>query len=238
VVVTETPQHRQNMKIAAVTFDVGGTLIQPWPSVGRVYAEVAARHGVRNLPAERLEARFKSAWRAEHDFAYTRDAWAELVDRTFLGLCARPPSETFFPDLYEHFAQPVAWRIFDDVVPALEELATNGVRLGVISNWDERLRVLLGRLKLDGFFETVVVSCEVGFAKPSPVVFAQAAEKLGLPPASILHVGDSFEMDVQGAKTAGFEVLRVIRQGTGPSANAIHSLAGLAARITKPISTR
>jgi hypothetical protein len=32
--------------IRAVTFDVGGTLIEPWPSVGRVYAEVAARHGV------------------------------------------------------------------------------------------------------------------------------------------------------------------------------------------------
>jgi putative hydrolase of the HAD superfamily len=226
------------MKIAAVTFDVGGTLIQPWPSVGRVYAEVAARHGVKNIPAELLDARFKAAWRAQKNFSYTQDAWAELVDQTFLGLCAKPPSKTFFPKLYEHFAQPEAWRIFDDVVPTLEELAIKSVRLGVISNWDERLKGLLRRLKLDGFFETIVVSCEVGFAKPSPVIFEQAAEKLGLPPASILHVGDSFEMDVQGAKSAGFEALRLIRSGTRPGADAIYSLAGLPARIATPISTR
>lgn len=229
---------RISMKLAAVTFDVGGTLIQPWPSVGHIYAEVAARHGVKNIPGELLDARFKAAWHAQKDFTYTREAWAELVDRIFLGLCANSPSKTFFPNLYEHFAQPEAWRIFDDVVPTLEELATKGVRLGVISNWDERLGGLLRRLKLDGFFETIAVSCEVGFAKPSRVIFEQAAEKLGLPPASILHVGDSFEMDVQGAKSAGFAALRLIRAGIRPGADAIHSLAGLPARIAKPISAR
>ena len=227
------------MKIAAVTFDVGGTLIQPWPSVGHVYAEVAVRHGARNIPAELLEARFKSAWCAQNDFAYTREAWAELVDQTFLGLCAKPPSQTFFPELYEHFAQPEAWRIFDDVLSTLEELATKGVRLGVISNWDERLRVLLRRLKLDGFFETIVVSCEVGFAKPSPVIFERAARTLGLPPESILHIGDSFEMDVQGARSAGLKALRLVRAARPRSdAEAIHSLAGLPASMAKPISTR
>jgi len=227
------------MKIAAVTFDVGGSLIQPWPSVGHVYAEVATSHGEKDLPAGLLEARFKSAWCAQNDFAYTREAWAELVDQTFLGLCAKPPSQTFFPELYEHFAQPEAWRIFDDVLSTLEELATKGVRLGVISNWDERLRGLLRRLKLDGFFETIVVSCEVGFAKPSPVIFAQAAEKLGLPPESILHIGDSFEMDVQGARSAGLKALRLVRAARPRSdAEAIHSLAGLPASMAKPISTR
>ena len=160
------------------------------------------------------------------------------MDQTFLGLCTQPPSQTLFPDLYEHFAQPEAWRSFDDVLPTLEELATKGVRLGVISNWDERLRVLLRRLKLDGFFETIVVSCEVGFAKPSPVIFAQAAEKLGLPPESILHIGDSFEMDAQGAKSAGLQALHLIRTATRPDADAIHSLAVLPATMAEPVSTR
>jgi putative hydrolase of the HAD superfamily len=226
------------MKFAAVTFDVGGTLVEPWPSVGRVYAEVAARHGVRNIPAELLDERFKAAWRAEKDFAYTRDAWAELVDKTFLGLCSNKPSKTFFPNLYEHFAQPEAWQIFDDVAQTLEELATAGVRLGIISNWDERLRVLLQRLKLDGIFESIIVSCEAGFAKPSPVIFELAAEKLGLPPASILHVGDSFEMDVQGARSAGFSALQLVRAVAPLQRDVIRSLAELPARIAEPISTR
>ena len=40
--------------IRAVTFDVGGTLIEPWPSVGHVYAEVAAQHGWAGLSIEAL----------------------------------------------------------------------------------------------------------------------------------------------------------------------------------------
>src|SRR5580700_10426449 len=45
------------LPIRAVTFDVGGTLIEPWPSVGRVYAEVAARHGLE-VAAEDLDRQF------------------------------------------------------------------------------------------------------------------------------------------------------------------------------------
>src|ERR1039457_5439811 len=97
---------RISMKLAAVTFDVGGTLIEPWPSVGHVYAEVAARHGVKNVLPELLNERFKAAWRAQKDFAHTRAAWADLVDQVFLELCAEPPGKTFFPELYDHFAQP------------------------------------------------------------------------------------------------------------------------------------
>ena len=222
------------MKISAVTFDVGGTLIRPWPSVGHVYAEVAARHGVKNIPAELLDARFQAAWRAQNDFAHTQAAWAELVDQTFRGLCARPPTQTFFADLYEHFAQPAAWRVFDDVLPTLEYLAANDIRLGIISNWDERLRILLRRLHLDGYFESIVVSCEVGFPKPSSVIFEHAAEKLGLPPASVLHVGDSAGLDVTGAKMAGLRAVRIRRGAASVAGEDIHSLSALPARIATP----
>ena len=43
--------------VEAITLDVGGTLIEPWPSVGHIYAEVAARHGVQAEPEE-LTRRF------------------------------------------------------------------------------------------------------------------------------------------------------------------------------------
>ena len=50
-------RHRLEMThlghIQAVTFDVGGTLIRPWPSVGHVYAEVAARHAQARYAIER-----------------------------------------------------------------------------------------------------------------------------------------------------------------------------------------
>jgi FMN phosphatase YigB (HAD superfamily) len=69
--------------IQAITFDVGGTLMEPWPSVGHVYVKVAERHGVRGLQAEQLTERFASAWKARKDFNYSRTDWAEIVDATF-----------------------------------------------------------------------------------------------------------------------------------------------------------
>src|SRR5258706_13794716 len=94
--------------IRAVTFDAGGTLIEPWPSVGHVYAGVAARHGLKNLSTETLNHQFSAAWRARRNFNHTRDDWAAIVDQTFTGLSGRPPSETFFPELYSRFAEPAA----------------------------------------------------------------------------------------------------------------------------------
>jgi putative hydrolase of the HAD superfamily len=211
------------VQIKAVTFDVGGTLIEPWPSVGHVYAEVAGRHGI-TLSPDLLDARFKAAWNTRADFQDTRAWWEELVDDTFEGLVAQPPRNTFFPELFERFAQPGVWRVFNDVLPALDQLASRGVRLGILSNWDERLRTLLLGLNLSNYFETIVVSCEVGFSKPSPVIFNHAATKLGLPPADILHVGDSIQHDVLGARAAGFNAARIRRRAAEPHDGDLHSL--------------
>jgi putative hydrolase of the HAD superfamily len=215
-------------KIQAVTFDVGGTLIQPWPSVGHVYADVAARHGLKNLSPDRLNRNFVAAWRAKRNFHHTQQDWAAIVDRTFDGLCQPPPSRSFFPAIYQSFAEAAAWRLYDDAVPALEGLASRGLSLAIISNWDERLRPLLQQFRLDRYFETIVVSCEVGFAKPSGVIFEHASRRIGVPPAQILHVGDSIAEDVRGAEAAGFHSVLIDRLSTCSTAGLrISSLGAL-----------
>lgn len=213
--------------IEAVTFDAGQTLIEPWPSVGQVYAQVAARHGVQGLSADLLDRRFAAAWSARTEFNHTRGEWAALVDETFRGLTPALPSLSFFAELYAHFGQPQAWRVFPDVGPALDALSALGLKLGVISNWDDRLRPLLRGLKLYDCFDAVVVSCEVGFSKPSPMIFQQAAGQLALPPAAILHVGDNRELDAQAARAAGFQARRLRRGATTLEDGQIQSLAEL-----------
>lgn len=219
-------------EIRAVTFDVGGTLLEPWPSVGHVYAEVAARHGLTTFSAVQLNARFKQAWRTCKSFGYTRRDWEELVNDVF-GPDSKPSSGIFFSELYDRFAQPDVWHLFEDVLPTLDALASREIKLAVISNWDERLRGLLGTLKLDRYFEAFAISCEVGFPKPSPVIFEHAATKLGLPAGSILHIGDSLEMDIEGATAAGFQALQIHRGAGNPFDTGIHSLAELPSEIEK-----
>jgi putative hydrolase of the HAD superfamily len=218
--------------IRAVTFDVGHTLIEPRVSVGQVYAEAAAQHGCPNLPSAELELRFQTAMRQAGSNVNTRDDWARIVDATFAGLVARPPSETFFPELFERFAQPAEWRIYDDVWPGLDELAGRGVRLGVISNWDHRLRALLGALQLAARFEVIVISCEEGCAKPAREIFESAARRFRLPPAGILHVGDNWEADVLGARSVVFQAVQIVRGATaGP--HQINTLLELPSRLNQ-----
>lgn len=213
--------------IQAVTFDVGGTLIKPWPSVGHVYAEVAARHGVKRLQPEALDQQFAAAWRRLRNFNHGREEWAALVDQTFAGFVEKPPSQTFFPELYDRFREPKAWHVFEDVLPALNALAALDLRLGIISNWDDRLSPLLDQLGLSKFFEAIVISCDVGFPKPSPVIFEHTSKKLGVPPELILHVGDSLETDVAGAQSAGCAAVLVERGQEGDGAGRIGSLVEL-----------
>ncbi len=201
-------------RIQAVTFDVGGTLMEPWPSVGGIYADVAGRLGAGALDADVLDARFRSAWRTAHagnGFDYSRRAWMDLVRVTFSGLTERAEAPDLFGALWDRFTEPDAWRVFPDVVPCLEVLAARGLRIAAVSNWDERLRPLLHRLGLADRFEFVVASAEVGAHKPSREIFDHAAVRLGLPSSSLMDVGDSCREDLDGARSAGWQALLIDR---------------------------
>lgn len=200
--------------------------------MGHIYAEAAAHHGIKNISPEILNTRFRTAWAARKSFGHSRAAWAELVDDVFAGLAPEPPSTTFFDELYNRFSEASAWRIFPDVIPALDALAADGIKLGIISNWDERLRPLLRTLELDSYFEILAISCEVRFAKPSRYIFEQAAIKLHLSAGSILHVGDSLELDVAAARAAGFHAVGIDRNSD--QAHYLRSLAELKQKLQSP----
>ncbi|MCL4179187.1 MAG: HAD-IA family hydrolase [Verrucomicrobia bacterium] len=209
--------------IQAVTFDVGGTLIDPHPSVGHVYAEIAASFGGPTLDPHLLNHRFRAAWKAFPRQLHSAGDWAELVDQVFDDLVHPAPSRSFFPRLYERFADPDAWKIHADVLPTLEALRRDGIRIAVLSNWDDRLRPLLQRLELARFFDPIIVSCEVGAAKPDPAIFRFAASALELPPGLILHVGDDPILDL-AAGHAGLQAVLIDRCHPNCSLPRIHSL--------------
>ena len=214
------------MNIRAITFDVSGTLIEPWPSVGHVYADVAARFGVDGDAPGLLTESFRRAWKLQKGFDYSRESWFAIVRETFREHAAKLPPE-FFPAVYDRFADAACWHIYDDVLPTLEALAARGIKLGLISNWDERLRPLLHNLKLDRHFSSIVISCEAGTTKPDERLFAQAARELGVAPGELLHVGDSMAMDVTGAEAAGCIGRMVSRGQQGTDPRNIRSLAEL-----------
>ena len=212
--------------IRAITLDVGGTLIEPWPSVGAIYGEVARGFGCPDTEPDRLSMAFGRAWKARQPFDYSRSAWRRLVDQTFEGVSGFAMSDPCFDAIYERFGRAASWRVYDDVGPFIQFARRQDIPVGVVSNWDERLRGLLAGLNLLGAFASVIISHEVGCHKPAPGIFLRAAHQLKLAPEGILHVGDSREEDFEGSRLAGFQSLWLRRNG-GTSGGSIQSLAEL-----------
>jgi putative hydrolase of the HAD superfamily len=194
--------------VKAVFFDVGGTLIHPWPSVGEIYASTAKRHGITITP-EGAEDAFRESWTALKRGELTvsrKDWWRELVFRV-LG----QRNDACFDELFDLFAHAQAWKLYPDAFEALHEIRARALYIGVISNWDERLRPLLDELGIAPLLDSITVSCEVGAEKPDSEIFRAALRAAGVEAAQALHVGDSIEEDVRGAEQVGLRAAWIDR---------------------------
>ncbi len=233
--------------IKAVFFDAGHTLLYAHPDIGTLYAETTARFGVR-LPPERFVEAFVPVFRE-----FTRgpglqmgasDAddsamWRRITGATHGRVGGRRPVdvEGWFEALYRRFGEPDAWRFYDDVEPALGALRRRGLKLGVVSNWDTRLRGISAGLGLDRLVDFVVISAEVGVRKPDPRIFEEALRRAGVGAAEAVHVGDLPEEDVEGARRAGLKAFlidrarRITARESPPGVPVLETLADLVQRV-------
>jgi putative hydrolase of the HAD superfamily len=227
-------------RIEAVTLDATGTLFA-CPAMGEIYSEVLARHGV-SITADSVRRVFPVVWKeldcltpAGRDrftsFAGgSRAFWARLVDRLCELLETEAPGPFAAAELYHRFASSAAWEVYPDVSPALDSMRGSGLRLGVISNFDERLTGILEGLDLARHLELVLPSSELGIAKPNPRIFRHALDRLGVEPSAALHVGDAPLEDVEGAQAAGMEAV-LLDRGPRRKPGAARDLLAVAASL-------
>jgi putative hydrolase of the HAD superfamily len=91
-----------------------------------------------------------------------------------------------------------------DVVSALHNLKFKGVRLGVLSNTDERQVSMWFRSPLSGVIDAACFSFEIGYQKPAKEAYSAVISKIGVPAMSCIYVGDGESDDLKGAREAGF----------------------------------
>jgi FMN phosphatase YigB (HAD superfamily) len=102
----------------------------------------------------------------------------------------------------------------------------------VVSNWDCSLPDWLGPTGLLDLVAGVVTSAGAGAAKPDPRVFRQALELAGVEGPEAVHVGDSLDNDVEGARGVGIRPILVQRNGEPPAGvEAVRSLTELPALL-------
>jgi HAD superfamily hydrolase (TIGR01509 family) len=97
--------------------------------------------------------------------------------------------------------------VLPGVREALEKFQIMGLQLVVVSNADGTIEQLLENQQLRSYFDVVVDSHKVGAEKPDPRIFQIALERSGAIPEKTLHVGDMYDFDVVGARSAGIHAL-------------------------------
>lgn len=208
--------------LKTIFFDAAGTLFETRRPVGEFYAAMAREFGA-NVSAKEISAAFRHSFGNAPGLAFgpghpaeqlrgmEREWWRQRVAETFAGLHRFDDFDAFFTALFEFFAAPANWMVYDDVLPALDELRTRGLGLAVISNFDARLYRILAGLGLARYFDSVTISSEAGYAKPAPELFEFALARSGASAEEALHVGDAPHLDVAGALAAGIQPVLIRR---------------------------
>jgi putative hydrolase of the HAD superfamily len=215
---------------AVVLLDALGTLIElerPWP---HLVDELAARGVVVGEDdARRAMLAEMAYYRAHHDEAADFAGLRDLRRRCAAVIQGELHTALPLADVQEALLAAVRFRAYPEVPGTLARLRAAGSRLAIVSNWDISLHDVLERTALRSLVDAVVISAEEGVAKPDPAIFRAALARLGADGRAGLHVGDSLEADVAGARAAGLDAVLVVRDGDAAPAGVrvIHSLAEL-----------
>lgn len=216
-----------------------------WPVAGPIRGVVFDLHSTlldQGTPDAWLDSAFA---KAPHDLdAGKRKALLDLLDRIWEGARVLDPESTrdlSFADHHRVFHEliearsdidrPLAdalyevildtWHAYDDAAPTLRALRERGLPICLVSNAGLPIGKVLDREGISPLVDHVVLSYEVGAVKPDERIFRTALDRLGLPAADVLMVGDNANDD-GGATHLGIRTL-ILPRTTGP----VHGLAAV-----------
>jgi FMN phosphatase YigB (HAD superfamily) len=226
-----TPSQAPWRPLRAVTLDLWGTLIDSRDPIGKIERRremllTAIRSAGHPIELEQLRAGFRSARRIIDD-GIARDRrdvgppgrWEELMRQLSI------PPETVPFDLvtaaYEDLTLEFLPKLLDGVETAVQQLASK-YQIGLICNTGYTggrvLRQVLARHGLIGYFGVLTFSNEHGWLKPDPRIIHHTLAELGVAPEHALHIGDTEDMDIAGAKAAGMYSARYLPEGDNDGA--------------------
>ncbi len=225
------------VEVDAVLFDVGNTLLRV-PHDPHQRAIATASH-LGEIPFQNYKAslqRAREEWRVADGAPDSQDlpeTWVghirralELID--FSGdseVAARLIEDSFLLD---------GWEVYADAQAVLEELRLQGIRMGIVSNWPPSLEATLEAAGLRRYFEVIVCSGVIGYAKPHPQIFREALQELEVAPEQTVYVGDDIKLDVEASAALGMPSVLLDRDERVPAHHSrigsLHELPGLVVR--------
>jgi phosphoglycolate phosphatase len=206
----------------AVVFDLDGTLVDSSHDITRAVNAMLAGHGLPGLVPTQVEPLLGEGARSLVEAVYA-----------ILGVAVDPEQVTADTATYlAHYAEePVKDSVlFADARPALVELSSRGVALGVCTNKNSDLAVrVLTELGVDHFFAVVVGGDALPVRKPDPQHLLATVAGLGAVPDRTIFVGDS-RIDAECGRRAGITSVLVdwgVPDADCPRIDSFHAVLGM-----------
>ena len=214
--------------IRFAVFDLVGTLIHPQPSVADVYQRLGRDFG-SSLSRDEIQQRFGPALAAadwsDASHLGQRETWRGIV----YGVFELPAREALFEALWDYFAAPSAWRLYDDAMPAIDALKQRGIFVAIGSNFDDRVENICEALGLTSAVDRLFWSSSLKCAKPNQRFFRGIEDQVNAQPDELLMVGDSLVNDIQPSRAAGWRATQIDRRdlSSAESADIVSDLRDL-----------
>lgn len=224
--------------IKAISFDFYNTLVRFWPPLDEIQQAACQELGI-NVSKLAIGQGYAAA-----DVYFNQENANNPIS-------LRPQSDrqTFFASyeqiIMENAGVPVTldlarqiWDLalsvpkdfvpYDDVIPALDELNSQGYRLGVLSNLRRDVDQMCQRLGLSPYLSFCINAADAGAEKPHPPIFLAALNSLSADPEETVHVGDQYNSDVLGARAVGIHPVLLDREGWNIEVSDCPKIASLA----------
>jgi len=223
--------------LSAVLFDLGGTLVYQDDPQGVREARlkslnVSLRDRGHRIELSLMRRVFDEVFKPVYSRCEQTDTEVPL-EEPFGDFLARLRIQAvddpqFIQDALADFLRPEieSWKLYPDTTMLLSTLKDINLKLGLVSNASSHtvITVIIDRLNLARFFDTVVTSAQLRLRKPKPEIFNKALESLRVSPSEAVMVGDTVKGDIRGAKNMGMKAILIkrtkseIEEGSVPDA--------------------
>lgn len=209
------------MKIKAVLFDMGKTLIEyDYGSPGEVFQRILASLGI-SRPLQEIKNAYLNAEKEARDLdmrssfgKIRREEYWHKWDSLILKNLGMTNVEELAEIVQSKWFDFMGSKPYPEVMEVLSKLKKRGMKVGLISaGYAAEIDHILGKANLEKKnFDIIVGVDTIKKTKPSPDVFRHALCKLNVKPEEALFVGDHIDMDYNGARAAGIRALLIERE--------------------------